>query len=77
MHQSRFQQYGGETVPKPLPSALANDGALSGLEQNCAREIYTHNTPGALELHLAPKHRRSITSYMIAGRAGNNVFLYY
>lgn len=58
--------------PPPPPSAPANDGALPGLERSCVKEIYTHNTPGALELHLAAKQRHSITSYMIAGRAGDN-----
>lgn len=61
-----------ENSAEAPPSALANDDALPGLEQNCVREIYTHNTPGAVELHRAPKHRHSITFYMIAGRAGNN-----
>lgn len=35
-------------------------------------EIYTHNTPGAPELHLAAKQRHSITFYMIAGGAADN-----
>lgn len=61
-----------ENSAEAPPSAPANDDALRGLEQNCVREIYTHNTPGALELHHAPKHRHSITFHMIAGRAGNN-----
>lgn len=36
------------------------------------KEIYTHNTPGAPELHLAAKRRHSITFSMIAGGAGDN-----
>lgn len=47
-------------APKPPtytlpPSAAANDDAPPGLEQNCVREIYTLNTPGAVEPHGAPK----------------------
>lgn len=34
-----------ENSAEAPPSAPANDDALLGLEQNCAREIYTHNTP--------------------------------
>ncbi|KAI3360626.1 hypothetical protein L3Q82_002492 [Scortum barcoo] len=67
---SKVRQKREENSAEVPPSALANDDALPGLEQNCVREIYTHNTPGALELHRAPKHRHSITFYMIAGRAG-------
>lgn len=60
LYQTRFQQYGlteerGKQCRSPFPSALANDGAPPGLEQNCVREIYTHNTPGAAVLHLASK----------------------
>lgn len=34
-----------ENSAEAPPSAPANDDALLGLEQNCVREIYTHNTP--------------------------------
>lgn len=62
----------GNSAEAP-PSAAANDDALLGPEQNCVREIYTHNTPGGSgEKHHTPKHRHSITFYMIARRAGNN-----
>lgn len=41
-----------------------------------SRTVWGRFTPiiplGALERHHAPKHRHSITFYMIAGRAGNN-----
>lgn len=33
-----------ENSAEAPPSAPANDDALLGLEQNCVREIYTHNT---------------------------------
>lgn len=66
------QRRGGKTVLKPLHLLWL----MMMLSLAWSRTVWGRFTPiiplGAAEPHRAPKHRHSITSYMIAGRAGDN-----